>query len=72
VSVAGLADCTPRWLKLDRATLVRLGAVAIHADSRRFDSVAAHAGDHPWSPVMPPGQQMLLTGRIRWTGVLAE
>lgn len=72
VSVTGLADCTPRWLRLDRAALVRTGAVAIHADSRRLDSVARRTGDHPWSPAITPGQQILLTGHKRWTGVLAE
>lgn len=73
VAPYGLPEsCAPRWLKLDARTLVRTGAVAIHADRRRFDSVAAHAGDQPWSPATTPGEQITLLGRSRWIGVLAE
>jgi competence protein ComEC len=42
--------CTPRWLKLDRATLARTGGVAIYLGSRpRIDSVAHRVGAHPWA-----------------------
>lgn len=75
--VAVLSDvpdgrCRPRWLSIDRRTLVTSGAIAITSGSRRFDSVAARAGDHPWSPASLPGQQMTLLGRWRWTGVIVE
>lgn len=65
-------NCAPRWLGLDPPVLVKAGAVAIHADSRRIDSVGARQGDHPWSPAALPGQQMTLLGRARWIGVLVE
>lgn len=39
--------CTPRWLKLDPATLGQSGGVSIHLPSGRIDSV--NGGDHhPW------------------------
>ena len=42
--------CTPRWLKLDSATLARTGGLAIHlGDNPRIDSVADSVGAHPWS-----------------------
>lgn len=73
VAPAALPEaCAPRWLKIDPVMLVKSGAVAIHADSRRFDSVARHAGDHPWSPSAFPGEQITLLGRSRWVGVLVE
>ncbi len=42
--------CTPRWLKLDRATLSRSGAVAIWLGSGRVETVGEAVGDHPWHP----------------------
>lgn len=64
--------CQPRWLSIDRRTLVTSGAITIDSANRRFDSVASRAGDHPWSPASLPGQQMTLLGRWRWTGVIVE
>lgn len=73
VAPAGIADgCTPRWRKLDRAALVREGAVAIVSGRRRLESVGRREGDHPWSPAALPGQQTTLLGRTRWIGVLSE
>lgn len=40
--------CTPRWLRLDRATLARTGGVAITLSTASARTVR-HAGDaHPW------------------------
>jgi competence protein ComEC len=41
--------CTPRWLKLDRATLQSTGGVAIYLGSGRIDTVASRIGAHPWA-----------------------
>jgi competence protein ComEC len=41
--------CTPRWLKLDAATLRRTGGLAIYLGTHpRVDSVADRLGSHPW------------------------
>jgi competence protein ComEC len=41
--------CTPRWLKLDRASLEQSGGVAIYLkDQPRMIAVADQVGDHPW------------------------
>jgi competence protein ComEC len=47
--------CQPRWLKADRTFLSRSGGLAIRLDGPSVDSVAAHAGRHPWAwlPVEP-------------------
>lgn len=42
--------CEPRWLKLDRGSLERSGAVAIWLEAHRVETVAATVGDHPWLP----------------------
>jgi competence protein ComEC len=65
-------SCAPRWLQLDRAVLRRTGAVAIMTSRHRLDSVAARAGDHPWSPSALPGWRPRLLGGPAWTGVVAE
>lgn len=49
--------CRPRWLKLDRPTLLSSGAVAIDLGTGRVDSVAARSGDHPWSPGFQPSER---------------
>ena len=42
--------CTPRWLKLDRATLEESGGVAIYLkDQPRIATVADQLGAHPWA-----------------------
>jgi len=42
--------CVPRWLKLDRSALARLGGVSIvFGDRPRVDTVADHVGAHPWA-----------------------
>ena len=49
--------CTPRWLKLDRATLARTGGVAIYLGRwPRVETVASRIGAHPWRqvPSKPP------------------
>ena len=46
--------CTPRWLKLDRASLGASGAVAVWLVPRRIETVHARLGDHPWRPLPPP------------------
>jgi competence protein ComEC len=44
------AGCRPRWLKLDRPALERLGGVAIRLDPvPTVDSVADRLGAHPWA-----------------------
>lgn len=45
--------CTPRWLKLDRATLAHSGAVAIRFDPLSVQTVADGHGDHPWATAVP-------------------
>jgi competence protein ComEC len=64
--------CRPRWLRLDPPLLRPMGAVAI--DSRRgtLSSVAARAGDQPWSPAAPPGMRPRLLGKPEWTGMITE
>ncbi|KPF77763.1 hypothetical protein IP88_05640 [alpha proteobacterium AAP81b] len=42
--------CRPTWLKLDRTRLKASGAMTIDLSARSTTSVAAAAGDHPWSP----------------------
>ena len=42
--------CTPRWLKLDPATLSRTGGLAIYlGDQPRIESVSDRVGRHPWA-----------------------
>ena len=42
--------CTPRWLKLDRATLDRTGGVAMFLRGPpRVDTVRDRVGEHPWA-----------------------
>ena len=46
--------CSPRWLKLDRATLERSGGVAIYlGDEPRVVTVAERVGEHPWGVAVP-------------------
>jgi competence protein ComEC len=46
--------CTPRWLKLDRASLPRTGGVAIYLGAQpRIETVAARIGQHPWAQFAP-------------------
>jgi competence protein ComEC len=66
------ADCTARWLTLDRATLRATGAIAIDPARRRVIRVADRAGDHPWSPAALPGWRPRLLGPPAWTGVIAN
>ncbi|WP_081774394.1 ComEC/Rec2 family competence protein [Sphingomonas sp. URHD0057] len=41
--------CVPRWLKLDRPALARMGGVSIvFGDTPRVETVADHVGAHPW------------------------
>jgi len=46
--------CRPRWLKADRAFLAASGGLAIGLGGPSVDSVAAHAGRHPWAWLPPP------------------
>ncbi|WP_156444691.1 ComEC/Rec2 family competence protein, partial [Sphingomonas sp. CCH20-B6] len=49
--------CTPRWLKLDRATLARTGGVAIAFGAGRVTTVRRPGDRHPWldpATVQPP------------------
>jgi competence protein ComEC len=64
--------CTPRWQRLDMPVLRRSGATAIQSGARRIDTVAARAGDQPWSPSASPGERPSLLGTSTWTGVIAE
>jgi competence protein ComEC len=49
------SGCTPRWLKLDRATLGRTGGVSIHLGAQpRVVTVASQVGAHPWAQVVRP------------------
>ncbi len=66
------ADCTARWLTLDRASLRSSGAMAIDPARRRVTSVAEQAGDHPWSPASLPGWRQRLLGPPAWMGVITE
>ncbi len=46
--------CTPKWLKLDRATLGRTGGVAVFlAGTPRAETVSERLGRHPWA-LTPP------------------
>src|SRR4051794_9301855 len=46
--------CNPRWLKLDREALGRIGGVAIYlGDKPRVDTVADRTGAHPWAETTP-------------------
>ncbi|HUE78118.1 MAG TPA: ComEC/Rec2 family competence protein [Sphingomicrobium sp.] len=46
--------CTPRWLKLDRDSLGRTGAVAIYlAPQPSVTTVAERIGGHPWAADVP-------------------
>jgi competence protein ComEC len=57
--------CTPRWLKLDRASLGQSGGLALYlGDDPHVASVNARVGEHPWRQVpsvlhtassLPPG-----------------
>ncbi|MBV7256558.1 ComEC/Rec2 family competence protein [Pacificimonas sp. WHA3] len=50
VSARRLPDwCRPRWLRLGRAELERLGAVSIDLKAGAIRSAAAEDGAHPWS-----------------------
>ncbi|WP_188055399.1 ComEC/Rec2 family competence protein [Sphingosinithalassobacter sp. CS137] len=40
--------CTPRWLKLDRATLARTGGVSITFATERVATVVPPGDRHPW------------------------
>lgn len=41
--------CTPRWLKLDRASLAQSGGLALYLDSEPYvASVSGRLGQHPW------------------------
>jgi competence protein ComEC len=40
--------CDPAWLKLDRRTLAKTGAVSIWLGAGRIRTVAADDGRHPW------------------------
>ena len=43
-------SCSPRWLKLDRASLGRTGGVSIQlGEEPRVDTVAERLGRHPWA-----------------------
>ena len=43
-------SCRPRWLRLDKTTLARLGGVTIRlAEEPVIDSVAARIAGHPWA-----------------------
>lgn len=66
------ADCTARWLTLDRASLRASGAVAIDPARRHVRRVADGAGDQPWSPAALPGWQPRLLGPPAWMGVIAN
>ncbi|GAA0728809.1 ComEC/Rec2 family competence protein [Sphingomonas japonica] len=46
------AGCVPRWLRLDRAALVRTGGVAIALHAGRLVTVRSPGDRHPW--VTPP------------------
>ena len=42
--------CTPRWLKLDRAALERIGGVAIYLNrTPAVETVESRIGRHPWA-----------------------
>lgn len=44
------AQCTPRWLKLDRPALAETGGLTIRLDEQpRVESVSARLGNHPWA-----------------------
>ncbi len=43
-----LRGCTPRWLRLDRATLARTGGVALTLASGRVVTVRQAGDRHPW------------------------
>ena len=46
--------CTPRWLKLDRASLARTGGVAVYlGEAPRVETVAGRIGQHPWAAGVP-------------------
>ena len=43
-------SCSPRWLKLDRASLSRTGGVSIQlSDAPKVSTVAERLGRHPWA-----------------------
>jgi competence protein ComEC len=46
--------CRPRWLKADRDFLAASGGLAINLAGPRVDSVASHAGRHPWAWLPDP------------------
>jgi competence protein ComEC len=49
------AACRPRWLKLDRPTLVQTGGVAVSLSNGRVVTVKQVGDEHPWLvPVAPP------------------
>nr|WP_299597953.1 ComEC/Rec2 family competence protein [Sphingomonas bacterium] len=41
--------CRPRWMKADRAMLAQTGGLAIRLAPPAVESVATHAGRHPWA-----------------------
>ncbi|WP_205480710.1 ComEC/Rec2 family competence protein [Sphingomonas arenae] len=60
--------CTPRWLKLDRATLARTGGISIRLASEPvIDSVADRVGQHPWAQnTAIPQANPLATPQVRF------
>lgn len=66
------SSCRPRWLRLDKVSLLHSGAVAIRSRRRDMETVAMRAGDRPWSPSALPGMVPGLLGTPRWTGVVVE
>jgi len=52
--------CSPRWLKLDRATLERSGGVAIYLGKKpRVVTVAERVGVHPWAELSQSSQPLV-------------
>lgn len=64
--------CQPRWLRIDRQEIARLGSITIDSRSRRMTASAARSGDHPWSPAALPGEQKSLLGQVRWVEPMIE
>jgi len=58
--------CTPRWLKLDRASLEQSGGVAIYLkDQPRMIAVADQVGDHPWGARFDKTEATAPSGRSK-------
>lgn len=65
--------CTPRWLKLDRATLARTGGVAIYLGRHpRVTTVAERVGRHPWAAYVPNDDQRRMRYRPSQQKVRSE